>query len=233
MSVHLSVRNNSASLNESWWNVILEHFLENLSRNFKVFFNLTRTTCTSHKYLRTFMIISCWITLKIRSISDRNCRENQNTRFVFSTCFAKIVPLLYRVKKCGRSGETTDENIVGLLCFASWITKATHTHSEYVILNIFPRKQLFLESASTLHYTYIACLFLILCNKVQFINLYSHYHNYSLISRRVRIDAKSTYYILLVRQYTRMYQRGYHWKYFCVISYWDFYENQSRKSKFR
>jgi hypothetical protein len=40
---------------------------------------------------------------------------------------------------------------------AFWITKATNTRSEYVILIAFPRQWL-RERASTLHYTYTACL---------------------------------------------------------------------------
>ena len=43
---------------------------------------------------------------------------------------------------------------------ACWITKATNTHSvyEYVIIIIFPLQQWLLERASSLRYTYIACL---------------------------------------------------------------------------
>ena len=42
--------------------------------------------------------------------------------------------------------------------FACWITNATDTHSEYVMLIAFPRQQWLLERASILRYTYIACL---------------------------------------------------------------------------
>jgi hypothetical protein len=42
--------------------------------------------------------------------------------------------------------------------FAWWIINATDTHSEYVILNAFPRQQWLRERASVLRYTYIACL---------------------------------------------------------------------------
>jgi hypothetical protein len=44
------------------------------------------------------------------------------------------------------------------MCFACWITKATDTHSEYVILIAFPLQQWSRERASILHYTYIASL---------------------------------------------------------------------------
>jgi hypothetical protein len=54
--------------------------------------------------------------------------------------------------------QVTDENIIRRMRCACWITKATKTHSEYVILIAFPRQQLLRECASILRYTYIACL---------------------------------------------------------------------------
>jgi hypothetical protein len=41
---------------------------------------------------------------------------------------------------------------------ACWITKATHTHSEYVTLFAFPQQQWLHKCASMLHYSHIACL---------------------------------------------------------------------------
>jgi len=41
---------------------------------------------------------------------------------------------------------------------ARWVRKAANKHSEYVILIGYPRQQWFLERASMLRYTYIACL---------------------------------------------------------------------------
>ena len=55
--------------------------------------------------------------------------------------------------------------IVWRMRIACWITKATDTHSEYVILNSFPLQQRLHELASMLLYTYIACLVLILIRR--------------------------------------------------------------------
>jgi hypothetical protein len=44
------------------------------------------------------------------------------------------------------------------MCFAYRITKATNTHSEYIIIISFLRQQLLRESASVLRYTSIVCL---------------------------------------------------------------------------
>jgi len=44
-------------------------------------------------------------------------------------------------KKYGRSSQATDDNTIRRMRFACWITKATDTHSEYVVLIPFPRQQ--------------------------------------------------------------------------------------------
>jgi hypothetical protein len=62
------------------------------------------------------------------------------------------------VEKYGRARQATDDNVIRRMRFACWITKATDTHLEYVILIVFPRQQWLHERASMLRYTYIACL---------------------------------------------------------------------------
>jgi hypothetical protein len=62
------------------------------------------------------------------------------------------------MERHGRARQVTDDNITRHMRFAWWITKATDTHSEYVILIAFPRQQWLHERASMLHYTYTACL---------------------------------------------------------------------------
>jgi hypothetical protein len=55
--------------------------------------------------------------------------------------------------------QTTDDNIILRMRFACWITKATDTHSEYVILIAFPRQQWLRERASNvmLHVYWLSC----------------------------------------------------------------------------
>jgi hypothetical protein len=62
------------------------------------------------------------------------------------------------VGKFGTAIQATDDDIVRRMRLACWITKATDTHSEYVIFIAFPRQQWLHERASILRYTYIACL---------------------------------------------------------------------------
>jgi len=57
--------------------------------------------------------------------------------------------------------EATD-NIIRRMCFACHISKATDTHSEYVILIAFTLQQWLRDCSCMLHYTYeyIACIVL-------------------------------------------------------------------------
>jgi hypothetical protein len=80
--------------------------------------------------------------------------------------FPKIVPLWNNVEKEHRTRQATDDNIIRRMRCACWITKATDTHTKYVILIAFPRQQWLCKSASMLRYTYIACLAIIENNYV-------------------------------------------------------------------
>jgi hypothetical protein len=57
------------------------------------------------------------------------------------TFFRKSCRLSYNVEKYGRAIQATDDNIIQPMRFVCWVTKATDTHSEYVILIVFPRQQ--------------------------------------------------------------------------------------------
>ena len=54
------------------------------------------------------------------------------------------------MEKYGRTGEATDDDIIRRICFVCWISKATDTHSEYVIRIPFLRQQWLRERASIL-----------------------------------------------------------------------------------
>jgi hypothetical protein len=61
----------------------------------------------------------------------------------------------------GTARQATDDNIIRRIRFACWITKATDTHSEYVILIAFPRQ---LVTRTRLNVTlYVHCM---LCSNV-------------------------------------------------------------------
>jgi hypothetical protein len=52
---------------------------------------MARIAGTLHKDLSTF-IISRSVLLRMRSVSDRSRRENQNPHFMLNSVFPKIVP---------------------------------------------------------------------------------------------------------------------------------------------
>jgi len=73
-------------------------------------------TGTLHEDQYTFLIISRSVLLVMRNISDKICRENQNTYFMFKTFFSKIVPFIRYVEKFCRAGQTTDDNMAHARC---------------------------------------------------------------------------------------------------------------------
>ena len=66
------------------------------------------------------------------------------------------------MEKYGRAGQATDGNIIRRMRFACWITKATDTHSEYIILIAFTWQQWLCERASILR-LYVHCLSCSVC----------------------------------------------------------------------
>jgi hypothetical protein len=71
--------------------------------------------------------------------------------FMFITFFRKSCCVWDNVEKYCRTRQTTDDNIIRRMSFASWITKATDTHTECVIFIAFPRQKWLRERASMLH----------------------------------------------------------------------------------
>ena len=75
------------------------------------------------------MTIFIWILLRMRNVSDKSCRGNQNTHFGFSNYFLKSRRFWDNVEKYCREGQATDDNtcILRRTRFSCWITKARHT----------------------------------------------------------------------------------------------------------
>jgi hypothetical protein len=85
--------------------------------------------------------------------------ENIKTHILCSTIFVsrKSRRLWDNVEKYGTARQATEDNIIRRVRFACWITKATDTYTEYVILIAFLRQQWLRERFSVLRHTYIAC----------------------------------------------------------------------------
>jgi len=63
-------------------------------RKFKLHENLTIIKGILHEDKCAFLIKSRPVLLRMRNVSDKRCRENQETHFTFNNFFSKIVSLL-------------------------------------------------------------------------------------------------------------------------------------------
>jgi len=97
-------------------------------------------TDTLHEYRYISLL------LRMRNVSDESCRENQNTDFTFNNSIfenrAVYEIMVKNIVERGRSQITTRR--MSIVC---WITKATNTPSEYVIIIAFPNQQWLCEHA--------------------------------------------------------------------------------------
>jgi hypothetical protein len=86
--------------------------------------------------------------------------ENRNTKSMFNTfIFRYPCRLCDNMEKYYTTRYVTCGNIIGRMRLACCITKATDTHSQYVILIVFPRQKWLHEGASVClcMYVYTAC----------------------------------------------------------------------------
>jgi hypothetical protein len=93
----------------------------------------------------------------MRNDSNKRCKENKKTLFMFNNCLLKCHRLWDDVGKFGRAGQFTDNNTIGRMRFEYWVTTTTDTHSECVMLAV-PWQQWWSERAAILRFKYFACL---------------------------------------------------------------------------
>ena len=93
----------------------------------------------THEDTYTFMITCPFILPRIRNISDKSCRENQNSHSTFSNIFFPESRAFCEIMWKNVVQPDRPRITIRHMRFASWITKATDTHSEYVILIALPR----------------------------------------------------------------------------------------------
>jgi hypothetical protein len=86
---------------------------------------------TLYEGLTTFMILSCCILCIMRNVAYKICRD-QNTHFMFNKFFSKIM-LFMRYMENIIARQATDDNIIGIVCFACQLDKARiQTHIESI-----------------------------------------------------------------------------------------------------
>jgi len=120
---------------------------------------VTRITSALHEEQYTFFIIPRSLLLGMRNVSEKCCRENKNTHFIFSKFFFEN-GTVYELMWKNIVQPDMQQMTVWHMRIACWIPKATNTHSEYVILIAFLLQQWLQERASMLRHTKITCLVL-------------------------------------------------------------------------
>jgi hypothetical protein len=77
----------------------------------------------------------------MRNFSDKSCRENQNTYFVFNNPPPPENRAVYEIMWENIVEPGRPQMTIWRMRIARWIPKATNTHSEYVIIIAFPLQQ--------------------------------------------------------------------------------------------
>ena len=79
---------------------------------------MIRIAGTLHEDLCTFMIVPCGIIPRIRNVSDKSCRNSQNTHFMSNNLFWKLCCLWDNMEKCCKARQVTGwkHNTVHALC---------------------------------------------------------------------------------------------------------------------
>ena len=126
--------------------------------NSDVIRNLPGITGTLHEDRYKFLIVSRPFLLRMRNVSDKSCRENQNTHFVFNNFFLiqnrAVYNIMWRnIVEPGRPHMT-----IWRMRITCCVPKTTNTHAEYVTLFAFPLQQWLHERGSVSRYTCSACI---------------------------------------------------------------------------
>jgi len=74
----------------------------------------------------------------MRNASDIGCRQNQNMHFMSNNMFSENRAVYEIMWKCVLDSDMP-QIIIRRMRIACWITEATDTHTEYVLLIVFAR----------------------------------------------------------------------------------------------
>jgi len=106
-------------------------------------------------HLWSFLIISRSFLLRMKNVSNKCYGEIQNTHFVFSNFFSKIMPLWVNVEKYCRAGHATWQYGVCAL-HSGYLKTHTHTLSQKILL--FRSKNGYANAPQCFVYMCIACV---------------------------------------------------------------------------
>jgi hypothetical protein len=122
----------------SQWRDFYEVLYLNVFRNSVEKIEVSLKSDNKDRYLHeeqyTFLIAPRSVLLRMRNITDKICREDQNTHFIFNNFFPrKSWRVWENVEKCWRAILATDKNIIRRMRIACCIHKATNTRNSYCL----------------------------------------------------------------------------------------------------
>jgi hypothetical protein len=118
----------------------------------QVSLNQVSITCTLHEDMCTFMIISRSIRLETRNVSDKSV-EKIKMHILCSIIFFFENRTVYEIMCKNGVEQDRPQTTIWRKRTACWVTRATNTHSEYVILIAFLLQQWLRERTSMIRYT--------------------------------------------------------------------------------
>ena len=112
---------------------------------------------TSHENILIFFIVSRWILLKMRTVSDKSCRENQNTHFMSSNYFFPWNRAVYEIMWKNIVESDRPQMAIRRTRCAWWISDATDTHVGISYCS--PKETMFTRTLRnvTLHLKFMCC----------------------------------------------------------------------------
>jgi hypothetical protein len=159
-SASLSAWNNSVPKGRIFIKFDIRVFFVNLSRNSQVSLKYDKNNGYFTSRPIYIFDLSPSIFLRTRNVSDKSCREIQDTRVKFSYISSEN-RVVYGVLWKNIVGPGRPLMTIWRMRTACWIPRATNTHLEYVILIAFPLQQWLHERVAMLRYTNNAVLFIV------------------------------------------------------------------------
>ena len=106
-----------------------------------------------------FLTISRSVLLRMRNISDKRCKDNQNTNFVCSFFSRAVDSIMWK----NTAQPDRLQMTIWRMRTACWIRRTTYIHLGFVVIIPFPLQQRLHERSLKLRNTYIVCL---VCNGI-------------------------------------------------------------------
>ena len=120
------------------------------------------------------MIISHWIVLGMKDVSDKFV-EKIKTHFTFNNFyFSKIVPLWCNVETLGRSRQARNHNIMQCMCFACWMLRL-QTTLRLCKTHCFSTGKMVTRTYFNVKLYYIGCLFYVCIYESEFLRMTDGY----------------------------------------------------------